>query len=101
MEVLGQEKTYELARLQMILESAVKNPNIVQVPNVLVNGSGGGFEGAAAILGASNLTFGVRDSGAKRGAAEAGSTGPQSRRTAPPVPAAPAAPVEPLAPDGS
>jgi hypothetical protein len=92
MEVLGQEKTYELARLQMILESAVKNPNIVQVPTVLVNGSGGGFEGAAAILGASNLTFGVRDSGSK-GAAAAGNAGPQSVRKAPPAPAS----VEPAA----
>ncbi len=61
MEVLGQEKTYQLARLQMILEAAAKSPEIVQVPRVLVNGSAGGFEGAAAILGASNLTFGVQD----------------------------------------
>jgi regulator of protease activity HflC (stomatin/prohibitin superfamily) len=62
MDVLGQQKTYELARLQMILETAAKNPNIVRVPHILVNGSAGGFEGAAAILGASNLSFGMDES---------------------------------------
>ena len=62
MEVLGQEKTYQLARLKLILEAATGNPDIVQVPRVLVNGSSGGFEGAAAILGANNLTFGLGDS---------------------------------------
>jgi hypothetical protein len=61
-EVFGQEKTFELAKLQLILDAAVKNPGIVKVPNVLVSGSGNGLEGAAAILGASNLTFGLEKS---------------------------------------
>ena len=63
MDVLGQQKTYELARLKMVLESAVQNPNIVRVPSVLVTGDGSGLEGAAAILGASNLSFGLQDLG--------------------------------------
>ena len=33
----------------------ILNPNIVKVPNVYVQGETGGFEGPAAILGASNL----------------------------------------------
>ena len=61
-EVFGQDKTFELAMMQMILDAAVKNPNIVKVPNVLVSGNGSGLEGAAAILGASNLTFGLAGS---------------------------------------
>ena len=63
MDVLGQQKTYELARLKMVLESAVQNPNIVRVPSVLVTGDGSGLEGAAAILGASNLSFGLQELG--------------------------------------
>lgn len=89
MEVLGQEKTFELARLQMILESAVKNPNIVRVPNVLVNGSGDSLEGAAAILGASNLTFGVSGAGGQGSPSGAKGVGTTSRAvpaTQPPAP---------------
>ena len=33
----------------------LKNPDIVKVPTVLVNGTGTGYEGAAAVLDASNL----------------------------------------------
>ena len=54
--VLGENKVMQLAMLKEILEAAVKNPMIVKVPNVLVQGTTPGFEGAAAVLGASNLT---------------------------------------------
>ena len=37
------------------LAAAVENPSIVKIPTVLVNGTGTGYEGAAAVLGASNL----------------------------------------------
>lgn len=54
--VLGQDRVMQLAMLKEILEAAIKNPEIVKVPSVLVQGSTGGFEGAAAILGASNIS---------------------------------------------
>jgi len=54
--VIGKSATVQLAALEKAINGAVKNPDIVKVPTVLVNGSGaGGYEGAAAILGASNL----------------------------------------------
>jgi hypothetical protein len=61
-EVLGQDRVMQLAMLKEILEAAKENPQIVKVPNVLVQGTAGGFEGAAAILGASNLTSGLSGS---------------------------------------
>jgi len=54
-EVLGKERAMQLQALEKALDAAVKNPAIVKIPTVLVNGSGGGYEGAAAVLGASNL----------------------------------------------
>ena len=54
-DVLGEGRVYQLAVLDKVLNAAVANPNIVKIPNVLVQGEGGGFEGPAAILGASNL----------------------------------------------
>jgi hypothetical protein len=53
--VLGKQRVMELAILDKILNSAVENPDIVKIPQVLVSGPGTGLEGAAAILGASNL----------------------------------------------
>jgi len=53
--VLGEDKVMQLAMLEKILEAAIKNPDIVKVPGVLVQGSSSGFEGAAAILGNSNF----------------------------------------------
>lgn len=53
--VLGDVRVYQLAVLDKVLDAAVRNPNIVKIPNVLVQGGSGGFEGPAAILGASNL----------------------------------------------
>ena len=54
-EVLGEGSVFDLAILDKVLAAAVQNPNIVKVPNVYVQGEGQGFEGPAAILGASNL----------------------------------------------
>lgn len=53
--VLGKERAMQLQALEKTLDAAVKNPSIVKIPTVLVNGTGTGYEGAAAILGASNL----------------------------------------------
>lgn len=58
-DVLGQDKVFQLAMLKEILVTAKENPQIVKVPNILVQGTAGGFEGAAAILGASNITSGL------------------------------------------
>lgn len=64
--VLGQQKVMELAVLDKVLKAAVENPDIVKIPQILVAGTGGGLEGAAAILGASNLVRGI-PSGMKSG----------------------------------
>jgi hypothetical protein len=56
--VLGQQKAFELAYIKEVLAAATKNPDLIKYPNILVMG-GGGFEGAAAILGASNLNMGM------------------------------------------
>ena len=53
--VLGKERAMQLQALEKTLAAAVANPAIVKVPTVLVNGTGSGYEGAAAVLGASNL----------------------------------------------
>jgi regulator of protease activity HflC (stomatin/prohibitin superfamily) len=53
--VLGKENAKELAMLKEILNAAVANPKIVKVPTVAVTGPGSGLEGAAAVLGASNI----------------------------------------------
>ena len=54
-EVLGKERAMQLQVLEKALAAAVTNPAIVKVPTVQVMGSSGGYEGAAAVLGASNL----------------------------------------------
>ena len=54
-DVLGRDSVVELAILGKVLDAAVQNPDIVKVPSVYVQGEGQGFEGPAAILGASNL----------------------------------------------
>ena len=53
--VLGKDRAMQLQALEKTLAAAIQNPAIVKVPSVLVNGSGSSLEGAAAILGASNL----------------------------------------------
>jgi len=60
-DVLGKEKAFELAYVEKVLEAAVKNPGIIKVPTTLVAGQGSSLEGAAAILGANNLTMGLKD----------------------------------------
>lgn len=57
--VLGKDKVMQLAVLDKVLMAAVENPDIVKIPQILVTGPGGGLEGAAAILGASNLVRGI------------------------------------------
>lgn len=58
--VLGKEKAFELAYIKEVLSAATENPDLIKYPNILVMGQGGGgFEGAAAILGASNLNMGM------------------------------------------
>jgi hypothetical protein len=59
-DVLGEGRVYQLAIMDKVLNAAVANPNIVKIPNVLVQGEGKGFEGPAAILGASNLMQTIR-----------------------------------------
>ena len=53
--ILGEVRVYQLAVLDKVLTAAVSNPDIVKIPNVYVQGETSGFEGPAAILGASNL----------------------------------------------
>ncbi|MGB5326988.1 MAG: hypothetical protein WBO58_02080, partial [Gammaproteobacteria bacterium] len=54
--VLGKEAALQLAALEKALEAAKENDRIVKVPTVQVIGAGAGsFEGAAAILGSSNI----------------------------------------------
>jgi len=53
--VLGQARTMQLQMLKEVLSVAKDNPDIIKIPTVQVIGSSKGYEGAAAILGASNL----------------------------------------------
>jgi regulator of protease activity HflC (stomatin/prohibitin superfamily) len=57
--VLGKEKVLQLAIMEKVLNAAVENPDIVKIPGTLVNGTTGSLEGAAAILGASNIGMGI------------------------------------------
>lgn len=55
--VLGEERVLQLSMLKEIIAAAVHNPEIIKVPSVLVQGDkGNSLTGAAAVLGASNLT---------------------------------------------
>ena len=54
-EVLGKDHAMQLQALEKALDAATANPDIVKVPVVQVTGSGSGYEGAAAVLGASNI----------------------------------------------
>jgi hypothetical protein len=58
--VLGKDRAMQLQALEMSLAAAVKNPDIVKIPTVQVTGAGSGYEGAAAVLGASNLIESMR-----------------------------------------
>jgi hypothetical protein len=59
-DVLGQESALQLAMLKEILAAAAGNPNIVKVPTVSVVGSSNSLEGAAAVLGSSNIVNWLR-----------------------------------------
>ncbi|KAG1658088.1 hypothetical protein GQR58_023133 [Nymphon striatum] len=56
-KVLGEERVMQLQALDKILQAAVQNPDIVKVPSVQVSSQSGSgsLEGAAAVLGSSNL----------------------------------------------
>ena len=68
--ILGEDRVYQLAVLDKVLTAAVSNPDIVKIPNVYVQGATGGFEGPAAILGASNLMRSIEGSEPKKSANE-------------------------------
>ena len=54
--VLGKDAALQLAALEKALAAAIENDRIVKVPTVQVTGAeAGSFEGAAAILGSSNI----------------------------------------------
>lgn len=75
-EVLDQDRVMQLAVLEKVLKAAVENPDIVKIPQTLVTGTTGGFEGAAAILGASNIASGVPRGSQQRTATNQRSTSP-------------------------
>jgi len=58
--VLGKEKAFELAYVKEVLAAAANNPDMIKVPTTLVMGEGSSLEGAAAILGANNITMGLQ-----------------------------------------
>ena len=53
--VLGKDRVMQLQMLKEVLGVAVQNPDIIKVPTVQVSSSESSLEGAAAVLGASNL----------------------------------------------
>ena len=53
--MLGKDHAMQLQALEKSLDAARANPDMVKVPVVQVNGTGSGYEGAAAVLGASNI----------------------------------------------
>jgi predicted amidohydrolase len=61
--VLGKDKAFELAYIKEVLAAAAANPQIVKFPTTFVMGgeNGGGLTGAAAILGASNVSLGMKN----------------------------------------
>ena len=62
-DVLGKEAALELAVIEKVLGAAERNPELVKYPNTMVISGGGGMgslEGAAALLGQNNLTFGLK-----------------------------------------
>lgn len=58
--VLGKDKTFELAYVKAVLEAAARNPQMIKVPTTLVMGGGSSLEGAAAILGANNISMALK-----------------------------------------
>jgi regulator of protease activity HflC (stomatin/prohibitin superfamily) len=64
-QVLGEDRVLELQMLKEALAAAIEQPDIVKIPQVYVSGSGTSLEGAAAILGASNLVRAIKPSAQK------------------------------------
>lgn len=64
--VLGQARTLQLQMLKEVLAVAKESPDIIKIPTVQVMGDSQGFEGAAAILGASNLVQMLHSESAKK-----------------------------------
>lgn len=62
-DVLGQDRVMQLQLVKEVLSVAKDNPDIIKVPMVQVSGSGTSLEGAAAVLGASNLTSMLKTTG--------------------------------------
>jgi len=58
--VLGRDRAFELAYIKEVLAAASAHPEMIKFPHTFVMGeNGGGLTGAAAILGASNLSMGM------------------------------------------
>lgn len=53
--VLGEDRVLTLKLAEMILDAAIKNPELVKVPMVNVQGDGSSLEGAAAVLSSQSL----------------------------------------------
>jgi len=65
--VLGKDKAFELAYVKEVLAAAKENPEMIKVPNTFVmGGDGGGLTGAAAVLGANNITMGLTQKQAQK-----------------------------------
>jgi hypothetical protein len=60
--VLGKDKAFELAYVKELLGAAIANPAIIKMPGTLVMGSDSGLSGAAAILGANNMSMSMQKS---------------------------------------
>ena len=58
--VLGKDKAFELAYVKEVLAAAQATPEMIKFPSTFVMGEGSGLTGAAAILGASNLSMGLK-----------------------------------------
>jgi len=64
-QILGEDRVLELQMLKEALAAAKEQPDIVKIPQVYVSGAGTSLEGAAAILGASNLVRTIKPAGKK------------------------------------
>ena len=60
--VLGKDRAFEIAYIKEVLATVKDNPEIIKFPGTFVmGGDGNGLTGAAAILGASNLSLGLKN----------------------------------------
>lgn len=62
-DVLGADRVMQLKALEIALDAAIRQPEIVKVPMVMVSGTSSGLEGAAAVLGSSTLLQGLNAAG--------------------------------------